>query len=462
MLALRILLCTLALSVSSALLGRDGQPDPHFGSGGIADLLRANSVVRPKAMTVDDQNRILVAGSVQEGGLRGFVLRLLPTGQLDPGFADDGWFIMPQVSALGLEPGTGTVFAAVASTPQGIYVAGYPKNDPNTTCALVVGLSEAGQLRADFGADGSGALCGPAGLPSGEASLPTRNQPRVGLIVTQDQVVVSVVRLGNFYAYPSAEWLYAMTLAGAPDTRFGNQGLVTLMGGFRAGGLALDGQGRLLVNGTDNVGFAFQRRLLPSGNFDHTFGLLGSATVAVPDVGYYPETGELWAMRDDRPTVGFRKYRDLAGEQGAWNYGFLRVTADGSADPEVAPIPAGGNTGYVCHPTLDLAEPTGWFDTAAARDPYQRVVIAGPELVRLGQDGSLDMDFATGGYVDLPQPRTQVGVVAPIRYVQQSITSDSAGNIYVATAEFADTAPIQPAFRVIKFVGDTLLASGFE
>lgn len=463
MLSIRLLMCAVALSCSAVALGRDGQPDPHFGSGGLADLLRADANVYPKSMTVDAQNRIVVVGSIAGAGLRGFVLRLLPGGQPDPGFADDGWFVMPEIPALGLAPGTGTVFAAVATAPSGIYVAGYPKNSPNTTCALVVGLNDAGELRADFGTGSSGAVCGPAGLPDGESSLPIRNQPRIGLVLTQDQLLVSVVRIHGYgYAYPTAEWLHAFTLTGASDARFGNQGLLTLTGGFRAGGLALDEQGRLLVNGSDNFGFAFQRRLLPSGNLDNTFGLLGNATIAVPDFGHYAETGELWAMHGDRPTVGFRKYRDLAGVQGAWNYGFLRLTGNGSADPEVAPIPANTNTGYVSHPTLDLFEPTGWFDTAAARDRYQRVVIAGPELVRLRHDGELDLNFAAGGYVDLPQPRTQVGLAGATRFVQQSITTDAAGNIFVATAEFSSVPPLQPAFRVMKFIGDTLLTSGFE
>lgn len=461
--SLRSMVSALALLFSVAAFGRDGQPDPHFGHQGIADLLRANSTVRPKSMIVDEQNRIVVVGSISDGGLHGLVLRLLPTGLLDPEFADNGWFIMPEIPALGFAPGSSTVFAAVAATPQGIYVAGYPKDSLSTTCALVVGLDDAGELRADFGSAGSGAVCGPAGLPGGAMNLPNVHQPRIGLIVTQDQILVSVVRLGvHGYAYPSAEWLYAMTTTGAPDTRFGNQGLVTLANGFRASGLALDAQGRLLVNGSNNLGFEFQRRTLPSGTLDNTFGLLGTSTIAVPDVGHYAETGESWVMLGDRPTVGFRKYRDLGGEQGAWNYGFLRLTAGGSADPEVAPIPANTNTGYVSHPTLDLFEPTVWFDTAAARDPFQRVVIAGPELVRLRPNGELDSGFATGGYVDLPQPRTQTNVVTATRHVQQSITTDSAGNIYVATAEFSDTAPFQPAFRVMKFIGDTLLATGFE
>jgi len=461
MLLNRFLFGAVALLLSKAALTRDGAFDRSFGAGGIAELLPPNTGVRPLAMTIDGQGRALVAGAYSDtDGIHGFVLRLLPNGQPDPTFAGDGWFVMPHIPQLGFAAGIRTVFRAIEVKPGGIYVAGYPKVSQNGTCGLVVALTDSGTLRTDFGTAGTGAVCGPAGLPQGEAGTTDRHLPRVGLIVTDEQILISIVRIHGFaYPFPTAQWLYALTLTGTADTRFGNQGLITFDGGFLASGLALDNQGRLVVGGGNNGGFAFQRRSLPTGTLDNGFGVLGTATIAIPNYGFYPEIGETWVMAGDRPTFSFRNYRDLQGEQGSWNYGFLRTTADGSPDGSVANHPQGSSPGYVAHATLLANEPTGFFDTAATPDPFGRVLVAGPELVRLQPDGNLDAGFGTAGYVDLPQPPTESGPTT-IQFVQQSMAADRAGNAFVATAEFGGSS--QTAFRVVKIVGDTLGASGFE
>ena len=461
--ALISLLC-LAATWCVPALARDGVPDPDFGIAGIAELSipgdQASVIVR--AMAIDDQGRILVVGKHAgiQIGISGFVLRLLPSGQVDSSFANGGWFIMPVVPELDLGAGALTIFDAVVRDQGTIYLAGYPKDGSRKTCALVVALTDTGALKPGFGTSGSGAFCGPEGLPLGDQFLINAFNPRIGLAVTETQLLVTVVRLsGEIYFYPKAEWILGLTHGGAIDTNFANQGLMTLDQGFRTGALALDSQDRLILAGMNNVGAEFRRLLLPTGVADNSFGSGGRSVVDFPGFGFYPEIQDTWIMSGDRPTARFKVYMDSFGNLGSWEYGFLRVTENGLPDASVAAQPIDTSEGFVAHPTLVPGEQTGFLTTAGTSDHLGRVLIAGPELVRLHLDGQLDLDFADAGYFDLPQPYQPV--LSNGGYAQ-AIAVDADGNAYVATSEYTNASPGQLAFRVIKFVGDTLLDSGFE
>ncbi len=74
-------------SIMLARLLPDGTPDRGFGDGGsvISDAGLAN--VRPEAVAVQPDGRLVVSG---ESGADPFVARFLPDGSLDPEFADSG------------------------------------------------------------------------------------------------------------------------------------------------------------------------------------------------------------------------------------------------------------------------------------------------------------------------------------------------------------------------------------
>lgn len=447
------------------VLARDGYPDRAFGTAGIAEpAIPGNEpFIVVRAMTIDQQNRILVVGKYSDwllSGSRGFVLRLLPSGQVDTSFASQGWFVMPELAELGLGQGANSLFDAVIAQPDAIFLAGYPKDGVDKTCALVVALTDAGALKPGFGTGATGAFCGPDGLPSGQPGLVGANNPRIGLAVTEQQILVSIVRLSDeAFFYPRAEWILGLTHGGAIDTNFANQGLMTLDQGFRTGALALDSQDRLILAGMNNVGAEFRRLLLPTGVADNSFGSGGRSVVGFPGFGFYPEIRHTWMMPGDRPTASFKVFMDSFGNLGSWEYGFLRVTESGLPDASVAAQPINTSEGFVAHPTLVTGEQTGFLTTAGTSDHLGRVLIAGPELVRLRSDGQLDLDFADAGYFDLPQPYQPV--LSNGGY-SQAIAVDADDNAYVATSEYTNASPAQLAFRVIKFVGDTLLESGFE
>ncbi len=448
----RLLLAGIGLACVSAQ-ARDGLPAYDYGVGGRTEIPLPTGVsVAVHAAAVDPQGRMLVVG---RRGVRGFALRVNSDGVLDSSFGTDGWFVMPDLALLGFPAGTVTQFIAVSDSALGVYMAGYPVG-ADRTCALVVALNESGELRAGFGTSGSGALCGPSGLPP-SISQPLSRFARLGLTVNPNRIAVLVVRTEHTTPNPAAEWVYGLTLTGAPLTSFGEQGLLTLPGDFRATGLTEDTQGRLLISGYSGSGFAFMR-LLPTNLVDPAFGTGGIATIPYPTFGVSPESMRAWVMLDDRPTVGFRNYTDFTYTLPN-NYGFMRATASGIADASVAAIPAAANAGYVAHQTLG-PEVVGRGDTDQASDRFDRVVVAGPELVRMLSDGQLDLAFGSNGYVDLPQPPSSE--TGP-RF-SQAVAVDDAGNIHVVTSEqdASSGTPVQGSLHVLKYGGDTLFDDGLE
>ncbi len=448
-----------ALWVVSPLHARDGVPDAEFGPDGIVVIPQpAGAHAVPVTSAIDPKGRILIAGRYGDGQapwVKGFIARLLPDGSVDTSFANAGWFVMPQIPGLGFDEYPKTVFAAIALTDDRIYVGGYPTNQ--RTCALVLALDDNGALQSDFGTNGSGAICGPSGLPPGVFSNADRHAPLIGLVVTNNQVIISVLKMFFVDYVPQSHWVYALNPDGSPSSGFGANGLVSYDDGFVSGGLALDSMGRLLIPGLRDGKFEFQRRLLPSGNLDPSFGLDGTATLAAPAFGYNQTQMQTWSMLDDRPAANFSVTRNVDGTGGSLNYGIFRVRNDGTVDGNLATNPFDNHPGFVAYPTLVPAEEIA--STAGARDRFDRVLIAGPELVRLTSDGNLDASFGSSGYVDLPQP-TYVPLTSN-GGVEQTVSVDAAGNVYVVAKDYSyDFA--SAVLRVQKIVGDTLFDGTFD
>jgi len=451
LIAMFILASTFA---SSVILARDGQYDRNFGVGGVVPIstMASNPRVIVASAAMDTQGRIVVAGRFDGIPDGGFALRLLRNGTLDTNFASNGVFILTAPAFLGLGASGRTYFSSVKLAPQGIYLGGYiaSSNNPKT-CGLVVALNDSGQLRSDFGMNGSGVQCGPTGLPTG-ANNNFNTRARTGLVVTDDQVIASIVRIQPLFA--ERRWIYALDHQGNVDLQFGVNGLLTLPNDETVETLSLDVQQRLIINGQKTFGFMFQRRILPSAAFDSSFGVGGISRIAFPLFGYYPEMSDAWAMGDGRLSVGVRAFGGIS-EAWAWNYGFLRVLPWGGVDPSVAPIPTFTSTGYVMHETLVRESVGRVHDNPSTPDGFGRTLSAGPELVRMLQDGSLDENFGSQGYLDLPQASIPLS-----GFVTQALAVDPAGNIFVITSEWSNSG--QVGLRVVKVVGDTLLDGGFE
>jgi uncharacterized delta-60 repeat protein len=143
----------------------DGSPDLTFGSAGI-DVLPGTSDWNVTAAALDGNGDVVITGAVIVNGFgKLFVVRVLPTGGLDPTFGDNGAVIL-HLS----KPNENDSGNAIAILPQGrIVVAGMARG----SCYAVVRLNHDGTLDDTFAKDGK-FVGGPNGFASSVAVTSTR------------------------------------------------------------------------------------------------------------------------------------------------------------------------------------------------------------------------------------------------------------------------------------------------
>jgi uncharacterized delta-60 repeat protein len=144
----------------------DGEFDPCFGdpaceTGGVVIEPEPNAdlpVLFPRALAIDAQQRILVAGAGRKAvdSDRDFaVVRLLPTGAVDAAFGEDGHRLV--------DFGLGGFFidadsaASIALDGESIYLGGEASSDPGPLAAIVR-LDANGDLDPAFDGDGRATL----------------------------------------------------------------------------------------------------------------------------------------------------------------------------------------------------------------------------------------------------------------------------------------------------------------
>jgi uncharacterized delta-60 repeat protein len=146
---------------ANALKG--GLLDPSFGSGGLAEVSAAPEGAREqaRAMAIDPQGRIVVAGSVTDlvGDDGWVVARFGPGGAVDTGFGNGGVArvaplfgpaVNGSVTALAFEPGTGKILAGGTltgpSANQEFTIARYNENG---TLDTTFGPTDTGYVQAN-------------------------------------------------------------------------------------------------------------------------------------------------------------------------------------------------------------------------------------------------------------------------------------------------------------------------
>ncbi len=126
-----------------------GIRDPQFGSGGRSFFTMGNDNSPPATVQVDTAGRILVSGSTEaaNGRSAAVVLRFLPSGQLDPGWGQQGRSVIeaPRGNAVGVD--------SLALAEGKVLVIGTIEDDPNERAALWR-LGENGLLDTTFGTAG--------------------------------------------------------------------------------------------------------------------------------------------------------------------------------------------------------------------------------------------------------------------------------------------------------------------
>lgn len=230
-------------------LNADGSPDRGFGTGGVR-LLPTLEADQARAMTLQPDGRILLAGRTPLGAGNGLVARLSATdGAPDRSFGEDG-------SVTGIDSGGDETLQAVATAPDGrIVVAGLSSV---ATQAVVYRLTPAGAPDRTFDGDGARGI----DLGATEAALTAAVQPDGKIVV------------GGFTTGPvdSAGFVARFTEAGAPDPAFGGGDGVALIGSLdTVAAVALQPDGRIALAGGAGNDMA-AGRLTAGGAPDRSFG----------------------------------------------------------------------------------------------------------------------------------------------------------------------------------------------
>ena len=347
--------------VALARLNVDGSLETSFGTGGVVTTPFANySGASANAVTVDDQGRIVAAGTAGIPGSNGrvtdfdfFVARYTPNGALDTSFDGDGFAVTPFSTSSETVNG-------VATAPGGkIVVAGGTFGGASGDIA-VARYNDDGSPDAGFSGDGKATVGLTAVNTSGQPVA--TNESAAGLAVQSDGAIL----------------LSGRNSAGAGVTLVAETFIVRLDG--KAVSADLDDGPGVVVPGDDSYvilggvmttptgGFEdfAASRFDSSGNLDTSYGNNG---VAVADfIGSGFSQASAAAVQDDGKIVAGgltivsnANLRDLA---------FARYNPDGSLDP------AFGNGGHV---QVDLGTPGVNTErvSALALDAQGRIVFAG-------------------------------------------------------------------------------------
>lgn len=127
----------------------DGRLDQGFGKKGILFPSFPGMETRAYASAVDSQRRTVIAGNIQQNKKRELVvIRVLPSGQIDTEFGDDGKTVIPM-------PGTHNVIYGVAFDNQKRIVLGGGIGDADRMQIFTGRLDENGKVDTTFGNNGT-------------------------------------------------------------------------------------------------------------------------------------------------------------------------------------------------------------------------------------------------------------------------------------------------------------------
>lgn len=387
----------LALLLASPLALASGQLDPRFdGDGKLVYTVAADTGERIRDGLLDAAGRHVAVGDVSgDGYVAASVIRRLPDGRPDPGFASGGLLLLASPDAAR----DSFSLSHVVEQPDGKLVLLGTASDLASRRAYACRLLPDGSIDDSFGNFGCEAL---------EFWFDSPSEQAIDLALQADGKLV-IVGLTYFDGEPAEDYAVARLLPdGSLDRCFGDVacavGGVLLQPGqpqdlltpyFK---LALDPQGRILL-ADDDGGDMLVIRLLPDGDVDLGFGKDGHAVVPF-DVG----------------GNDFDRAIDVAALPDG---GIVLAGAAGTGDGElvaIAKLDASGDT----DPGFDGdGRLVTFFNDVAPEQAGQRLVIqddgkilvAGTAtlfggqsdcgLLRVLADGSLDPVFGIDGRVSL-------------------------------------------------------------
>jgi uncharacterized delta-60 repeat protein len=235
---------------TAARLLADGSPDPAFAGGGIANPPIPWLGASASAVAVDDDGRIILAGTVFD-----FIathaweaLRLLPDGSIDDSFGDAGLVEVPPGGG-----GRGDALTDMTLDPQGrIVLAGTLRPFGDESWIGLARLLPSGDFDPGFG---QGEQVRVSGFGNNDGGAAVAIDPA-------GRIVVAGRSFSPTAAYASA-LLARFTRSGVIDRSFGAGGFIRLdyrpptgpgTGGDSASALGIDDSGRYVIAGPSQRG----------------------------------------------------------------------------------------------------------------------------------------------------------------------------------------------------------------
>jgi len=296
---------------------RDGGLDPSFGSGGKVITQVGARGDSARAIAVQPDGKIVVAGWTDATGIDAnfLVLRYRADGSLDPGFADGGRFILP----IGGGNGTDRAYAVAIQDDGKIVAAGTTLTSTSTTGQdfALIRLTADGTLDGSFGQGGK--VVTPITANSGGDIVYALALPWI----EGEQRILAVGGEGDFHA---ARYRPDGTL----DAGFGQGGKAVGLFGRNIGAarsVALLPGGRMVLAGGIYNDFA-AAQLTPSGTLDAAFGVGGLVTVPVNPTNWDNATAVL-RQADGKLLLGGWTYRDNSS---AGDFVAVRLLPGGGLD----------------------------------------------------------------------------------------------------------------------------------
>ncbi|MEW6268985.1 MAG: hypothetical protein AB1689_06765 [Thermodesulfobacteriota bacterium] len=376
--ALPILCTALAtvLLVAGGAGAQSGVLDPTFGTGGVASTALGPGDDFAYGLAIDDEDRILLAGTCLQANDDFCLVRHELDGTPDTSLNGTGKLALPVRAEID------RAFAVALQGDRKIVLAGFSREAGKDEFALAR-VDESGALDPTF--DGDGKVTTPIGT--------LEDQARAVAIQADGKIVAAG------YTLTSANRDLAVvryTATGALDPTFDGDGKVTLglVGADEAAAIAIQTDGKIVL-----AGYAIGQqedflvvRLLADGALDPAFN--GGAPLLIK-FGTGQERANGIALQPDGKILVVGRTRIGS----VFHFAVARLLADGTLD---ATLDGDGKVTTIIG--------TGSEASSVAVDATGRFVVAGfakvPSnedfaLVRYDDDGSLDTNFA-GGVVTLP------------------------------------------------------------
>ncbi|HEX8206185.1 MAG TPA: hypothetical protein VF587_09015 [Solirubrobacteraceae bacterium] len=399
--ALRLLLAAVGLGslLPTGAAAQTGRLDTGFGQGGVATTpmgLERNTDFAMDAAVLSDR-RVVVGGTVDnDDGPMGLGLaRYLPSGELDPSFGDGGRVVTTRFpSALNAW--------AMLRQPDGRLLVGGSMCDGSPCDMTVVRYTADGALDGTFGDGGFARVEFP---PCGDE----RRRGTVSDLALDGSG--RIVAAGNACTGSSGSSTDAAVIRlrddGSLDDTFGEGGRAWIdLGDFgsAAASVAVDGQGRIVLGGTTDLGETpnVAARLTPAGRPDPSFDGDGLRLFRLEGMGSIVH--QVGVLPDDRVVLGGVAIIDAVA--GAW---FVRrLAVDGSDDVSYD----GDGTAFLRHPTKDaalgmLVAADGSVTLSGQR--YEEGRGSHMAVGRLTPSGAVDGAFGDGGVTFIPSAEESLG-----------------------------------------------------